>query len=358
MKNHKLKLKKDKILLINESFDDDIVDHKPKQNRNLTIPWVEKYRPRNIDDLAVNQITYNKIKKIIDDKDMPNIIITGLPGIGKTTTILCIARALLGKYCGQGVLELNASDDRGIKAVQDLIIYFCKKKFEIRPTGDKTYANHKIILLDEADNMTKKAQQLVNNLMAKYHKTTRFAFTCNNSSDIIEAIQSKCIIFRYKRLSNKQIFLRLDTICGKENIIFTPEGIDAIIVTSQGDMRQAINNLQLVYNGNQNDTITYKSVYKLCDTPHPIIIENIFFACNKGNTEEALILLNKLRENGFSNSDISLSMMNTLKSSKLSELGEDVKIKYLIEIGNTALNISKGVDSLLQLTGCITKLCK
>ena len=181
-------LKSKKIKIIKE---EKIIKTNTNQKEALNIPWVEKYRPTNIENLVLETPIYNKIKKIIDDKNMPNIIITGLPGIGKTTTILCIAKILLGKYFEQGVLELNASDDRGIKAVQDSIIYFCKKKLEM----EEDYAQHKIVLLDEADNMTTKAQQLVNNLMEKYHSTTRFAFTCNNSSDIIEAIQSRCIIF-------------------------------------------------------------------------------------------------------------------------------------------------------------------
>src|ERR1700744_3148564 len=165
-------------------------------------PWIEKYRPKSIYDLILDKKMFDKIKKIIDDKDMPNIIIMGVPGIGKTTTIKCIARGLFGKFVNDAVLELNASDDRGIKAVQETIMNFCKKKLDLNEddNGDqckiipkiKKYADHKIIILDEADNMTIKAQSQINNLMEKYHKTTRFAFTCNISEDIIESIQSRC----------------------------------------------------------------------------------------------------------------------------------------------------------------------
>ena len=165
-------------------------------DKNLT-PWIEKYRPTNINNLVIDDITLNKFKKIINDLEMPNCIITGNSGIGKTSTLLCMAEQLYGPYKNEAVLEQSASDDRGIKAVQDSIIHFCKKKLVIK---GKKYAKHKLVLLDEADNMTPKAQQLINNLMEKYIHTTRFTFTCNNSSDIIEAIQSRCIIFRYKRL--------------------------------------------------------------------------------------------------------------------------------------------------------------
>lgn len=343
---------KNKVPLIKKPILQNINSH------GMLIPWTEKYRPISVDDLVTDANTLTKIKKIIDDRDMPNIIITGIPGIGKTTTILCIAHNILGKYFDQAVLELNASDDRGIKAVQDSIIYFCKKKLDLESpeNKDKIYAKHKIVLLDEADNMTDKAQRLINNLMQTYHNTTRFAFTCNNSSDIIEAIQSRCIIFRYKRLSNEQITSRLKYICGIENVTFTEEGINAIVTISQGDMRQAINILHLTYNG--CEIINENNVYKLCDKPSPIVIKNIYLACYEKDIRKALLILKQLRDGGYSNSDISISMINTIKSSKITEINEATKIKFLREICNTCLNISKGIDTPLQLTGCIAAMCK
>ena len=327
----------------------------PSKITTLNIPWIEKYRPKNVDDIVVDSGTHNKIKKIIEDKEMPNIIITGLPGIGKTTTILCIAKNLLGKYFHQGVLELNASDDRGIKAVQDSVINFCKKKLELDDTEDFVFAKHKIILLDEADNMTKKAQQLVSGLMQEYHKSTRFAFTCNNSSDIIEAIQSRCIIFRYRRLSSEQLSNRLIKICEYENVKYNKEGIDSIVMTAEGDMRKAINNLQLTHNGYK--FVSPKNVYKLCDKPNPILIKNILLACYNKNIAEALKKLEKLRTNGYSSSDISLGMIKTLESTRLDEIDEKKKIEYFTEISKTSLEISKGIDSFLQLNGCVAHMC-
>lgn len=323
----------------------------------LTQLWIEKYRPKTIEDLVIDEATMDKIKSMMDDKNMPNIIITGIPGIGKTTTVHCIAMNLLGKYYDQGILELNASDDRGIKAVQEPIIYFCKKKLEVNDMDKGKLANHKIVLLDEADNMTRKAQRQINNLMQKYHGTTRFAFTCNNSSDIIEAIQSRCIILRYSRLDNKKIAERLKHICKIEKVPYSEEGIDSLVLISQGDMRQAINNLQLTYNG-YVDVIS-ENVYKLCDCPHPLVIQNIFEACYKKDVKQAFTLLNGLRSKGYSGIDISLSMMDTLKNAKNLNIKEDVKVKYLNKICNTCLIISKnkGINTPIQLSGCIAGLC-
>lgn len=325
-----------------------------KKNKT-NIPWVEKYRPKTIDDIVLNNSVFNNIKRVVDEKDMPNIIITGVPGVGKTTTILCLAKQLLGKYADQGVLELNASDERGIKTVQESIIYFCKKKLDIIDDPDRTYAKHKIILLDEADNMTVKAQQLINTLMETYHSTTRFAFTCNKSSDIIEAIQSRCLILRYVRLTNDNIISRLKQICSIENIKFTEEGLECLVVNAQGDLRKAINNLQLVFNG--FGEINSDNVYKLCDKPHPTIIKNIFIACYNKDLKKALTQLDELRSSGYCGSDICISMTNTLKSTKIDEIDEETKIKYLEDISKTCIIISKGLDKPLQLTGCIAKLC-
>ncbi|QKF93859.1 replication factor C small subunit [Fadolivirus algeromassiliense] len=322
-------------------------------NRNtLNTPWIEKYRPVNVNDLVLEQNTLNKIKKYINDKNMPNIIITGSPGIGKTTTILCIAKNLLGKYFDQMVLELNASDDRGIKTVQESIEYFCKKKINI----EDGYAQHKIILLDEADHLTKKAQQSINNLMEQYHETTRFAFTCNNSPEIIEAIQSRCTIFRYSRLTNEQMNIRLKKICEIEKVKYSEDGLNAIVTTAQGDLRQAINILQITHNG-YIDVIP-ENVYKLCDKPHPLIITNIIISCSKKDIKTALRYLDDLRNKGYSSSDISLSMVSTIKNIDKDIINEAIKIKYMNEISKSCLVISKGMNTPLQLTGCIASLCR
>jgi len=333
---------------INGNTYDDLSDQ--IKTSTLNTPWIEKYRPTKVDDLVADQNTLNKIKTIISERDMPNIIITGVPGIGKTSTILCIAKNILGRYYSDGVLELNASDDRGIKSVQESIIYFCKKKLETKENI------HKIVMLDEADNMTDKAQKSINHLMEEYQHSTRFAFTCNNSSDIIEAIQSRCIILRYTRLNNSQVSNRLIHICQTENVPYTKEGISAIVTVSQGDLRQAINNLQLTFNGYVD--IIPENVFKLCDKPHPLVIQKIFSACNKKDVRTALICLNELRDKGYSSSDISIGMINTLKNAHLPDINENTKIKFMNEISKTCLFISKGLNTPLQLTGCICALCK
>ena len=160
-------------------------------------------------------------------------------GVGKTTTILCLARHLLGPAFKEAVLELNASNERGIDVVRNRIKMFAQQKVTL-PRG-----RHKIVILDEADAMTEAAQQALRRTMEIYSNTTRFALAANSSEKIIEPIQSRCAMLRYSRLTNPQVLAKLLDVCDKENVSYTEDGLEAIVFTAQGDMRQALNNLQV-----------------------------------------------------------------------------------------------------------------
>jgi len=191
--------------------------------------------------------------------------------------------------------------------------------------------------------------------MEKYNNTTRFAFTCNDSSKIVEGIQSRCIIFKYKRLAGEQIEKKIKYICEQEKVKYDDSGIESLLSISQGDLRAAINNLQIVHSS--YGLVNMENMYKLFDKPHPAVIENLFLMCNKKKYKEAFTILHELKQSGYSNSDISLSMIDTLKNISKNILNEHTKIKYITEVGRAALNISRGIDTFLQLTGCIAKLC-
>lgn len=152
---------------------------------------------------------------------------------------MCLARSLLGDAMGEGVLELNASDDRGIDVVRNKIKMFAQKKLNL-PHG-----KHKLVFLDEADSMTAAAQQAMRRTMEIYSNTTRFVLACNQSEKIIEPIQSRCAIVRFTRLSDEQITARLKHVVDSEAVAYSPDGLAAIVFTADGDMRQAINNLQV-----------------------------------------------------------------------------------------------------------------
>ena len=158
---------------------------------------------------------------------MPNIIIAGPPGVGKTTTIMCLARQLLGPSFKEGVMELNASNDRGIETVRNKIKMFAQQKVTL-PQG-----RHKIIVLDEADSMTESAQQALRRTMELYSSTTRFALACNSSEKIIEPIQSWCAMLRYSKLTDAQVLAKVLAVCEAEGVDHSEDGLEAVVFTAQ-----------------------------------------------------------------------------------------------------------------------------
>merc|ERR1719167_135698 len=233
-----------------------------KEKITMEMPWLEKYRPRKLNDVVGNCETVARLRVIGRDGNVPNLILAGPPGTGKTTSIHCLALELLGEETYKNaVLELNASDDRGIDVVRNKIKGFAKRKVQLPP------GRHKIIILDEADSMTPAAQQALRRTMELYSATTRFALACNISSKIIEPIQSRCAILRYTRLSDKEILKRVKEVMGFENIVnYADDGLEAILFIAEGDMRNAINSMQATYSG--FGMITDENVYKVCDVPH------------------------------------------------------------------------------------------
>ncbi|KAH7033495.1 DNA replication factor C-like protein [Microdochium trichocladiopsis] len=309
---------------------------------------VEKYRPIFLDDVVGNTETIERLKIIAKDGNMPHVIISGMPGIGKTTSVLCLARQLLGDAYKEAVLELNASDERGIDVVRNRIKGFAQKKVTL-PAG-----RHKLVILDEADSMTSGAQQALRRTMEIYSNTTRFAFACNQSNKIIEPLQSRCAILRYARLTDAQVVKRLMQIIEAEKVQYSDDGLAALVFSAEGDMRQAINNLQSTFAG--FGFVSGDNVFKVVDSPHPIKVQAMLKACYEGNVESALDTLRELWDLGYSSHDIISTMFRVTKT--MPTLSEHSKLEFIKEIGFTHMKILEGVQTLLQLSGCVARLCK
>lgn len=187
----------------------------PVLSSGYQVPWIEKYRPRKLEDVVGNEETLVRLQAIAKDGNLPNLILCGPPGTGKTTSVHALAHELLGDSYKDGVLELNASDARGIDVVRNRIKSFAMNKVTL-PKG-----RQKIIILDEADSMTTAAQQALRRTMEIYSNTTRFCLACNISTKIIEAIQSRAAILRYSRLSHEQILVNLLKVCEAEEVPYT-----------------------------------------------------------------------------------------------------------------------------------------
>ncbi|KAI1487291.1 DNA replication factor C-like protein [Biscogniauxia mediterranea] len=309
---------------------------------------VEKYRPVFLDDVVGNTETIERLKIIAKDGNMPHIIISGMPGIGKTTSVLCLARQLLGDAYKEAVLELNASDERGIDVVRNRIKGFAQKKVTL-PAG-----RHKLVILDEADSMTSGAQQALRRTMEIYSNTTRFAFACNQSNKIIEPLQSRCAILRYGRLTDAQVVQRLLRIIEAEGVQYSDDGLAALVFSAEGDMRQAINNLQSTHAG--FGFVSGDNVFKVVDSPHPIKVQAMLKACYEGDVAAALDALRELWDLGYSSHDIISTMFKVTKT--IPTLSEHSKLEFIKEIGFTHMKVLEGVQTLLQLSGCVARLCK
>ena len=319
-----------------------IKEYKIKNNR-IFLPWVEKYRPNVLSDVLLDNITKNKMTNFLKNIEISNMIITGHPGTGKTSTILCLAKQLYKSDFKECVIEYNASDNRGLETINNSIIYFCKKK------KNKNHS-HKLVILDEADNITKKAQHTLCNLMEIYSNTTKFVLTCNDYNKLIEGIQTRCLIIRYNSLSNDFIKSRLIHICKNEKITYDDDGLDAIIFISQGDIRKSINCLESTYFGFKK--ITYKNVYKICEVPSKLEIMSLFEFCKTKPIIDVINRVLKLKTDGYCNNDIILTIINVLKEI---DFDNEIKIKLIDIASSTYMKVNDGIDTNLQLLCCICK---
>lgn len=315
--------------------------------KNFDLPWVEKYRPQLVKDIVGNVEAVSRLQIIAEEGNLPNVILAGPPGTGKTTSVLCLAHQLLGPSYRDAVLELNASDDRGIDVVRNKIKMFAQKKVTLPP------GRHKIIILDEADSMTSGAQQALRRTMEIYSNTTRFALACNQSTKVIEPIQSRCAIVRFTKLGDKEILSRIVYVCQQEKVPYVPEGLEAIIFTADGDMRQALNNLQATHSG--FSLINQENVFKVCDQPHPILVANLISHCLSAEIDNAYSIMKHLCDLGYSATDIITTLFRVVRNYKMQEF---LKLEFIKEVGFCHMRISDGVNSRLQLSGLLAKLCK
>lgn len=318
------------------------------------LPWTEKYRPFEVDDLFLDDQIKPRITYYATNKWVPNLILDGESGVGKTSTIKCLARSLYGKYLSNGILEMNASDG-GVKLMHEEIVNFCKGKIVFAKEDEKKYANFKLVIIEAGDNMDEnKVQPQINSIMEQYKDSVKFIFTCNKSSNLLEAIQSRCLILPYLKLSDELTTNKLKLICQKEQIKYDILALKKIAELSRGDVRSAINKLQLVYNKKKEINLT--SIDELCDLPQQIVIKELFdFVLNK-NLHSAFSVLERLKHMGYSGSDIVLGMISTLKSDISKDIPEKTKINMLKHICTASYRISKGTDSKLQLYSCVTDI--
>ncbi len=307
--------------------------------------WTEKYRPKTLDEVVGQEKVVEKLKAFVKAKNLPHLLCAGPAGTGKTTCALAIARELYGEEWRDNLLELNASDERGIDTIRTKVKEFART----RPIGDFPF---KIILLDEADALTRDAQQALRRTMENFSSTCRFILDCNFSSKIIEPIQSRCAIFRFKPLEKEAIQKYIMRIAKEEKLKLDKKALDAIYFVCQGDARRAVNILQSC--ASLGKVITEKMIYEMAGVAQPRELEDVLKKALGGKIREAMdLLMDIMMKYGLSGLDVLKQMQAIIVDS---DIEDEVKVRIMDKIGEYEFRMVQGSDEFLQLEALLAQL--
>jgi DNA polymerase III delta prime subunit len=310
--------------------------------------WLKKYRATSYDDFITDDLTKQRLQKIDRTHKFQNLIISGPCGVGKSNLVSIILNHVLGKHMKSMSIILLSFHDRGMKAINDLEM-FCKKKID-----SAAIFKYKIIVFEDIENVTYKSQNLINNLMEKYKSSIRFIFSCRNYYDVIESIQSKTNIIKLNTLDNDQILHRLKTICLKEQISYDKSSLDYITYLSNGDIRIAINNLNIVCQIFKEIKLEY--IYKICYKPNTNDILFIISNCLTKNYSASLDKIDHLIKFGYFPLDLMTSMLHIIRYNETIFENASDKMKFIEIITFYIYKCSKSVNSNILLTSLIIEL--
>ena len=309
------------------------------------LPWTEKYRPKRLADVAGQENNLRTLTAFVEKKDMPNLLFAGPPGVGKTTATLALAHELYGDELDGKILELNASDERGIDVVRGKIKDFARS-VSLRDIP------FKIVFLDEADALTPEAQHALRRTMEIYSGQTRFILSCNYSSKIIEPIQSRCAIFRFVPLKEADVCKMLEKIAKGEGLDVEKAALDAIFYVSEGDMRKAVNTLQGA--AIHSKKITPDVVYDIASRARPKEIKEMAELALEGHFTQAREKLNFLMiEHGLSGEDVILQLYREVVNL---EIPEKMKIRLVDRIGEYNFRLVEGANERIQVEALLAQL--
>jgi replication factor C small subunit len=298
--------------------------------------WTEKYRPKEFSDVKGQDEIVTKVKAFVEKGNMPHLMFTGPAGTGKSSLSLAIVRALYKERWRENYLELTASDERGIDVVRQKVKDFARTK--------SMSENFKIIFLDEADALTRDAQQALRRTMENFTKTCRFILSCNYSSKIIEPIQSRCVVFRFQRLDKKAAFEILKHISQNESLHIDEKSLEALYTVSEGDCRRMINILQACSNTQE---ITEDRVYSVVKSAQPSEVRSVLNLALTGNfISSRERLLDLMLTQSLSGLDLIKAIQKEIPNL---DSDERTKLKLIEKCGEIEFRLVEGSDEFIQL---------
>jgi replication factor C small subunit len=307
--------------------------------------WTEKYRPGKLSEVIGQTAIVNRLKAFIKEKSFPSMIFSGPAGVGKTTSAMAMARELYGESLNSAFLELNASDSRGIDVVRGKVKEFAK-------TLPLSGGMVKIIFLDEADALTSEAQHALRRTMEKYSATTRFILSANYASKIIEPIQSRCVVLRFKPLKEDEMREYIKRVAQGEGLKIDDKSIEALIYVSEGDLRKITNTLQGA--AISNSDIHETAIYEIAAKARPKEVVAMLRYALGGDFAKARGELNTLfLSYGMSGEDI---LVQCHREALNLDVDDKLKLKLISTIGDYNFRIVEGANERIQLEAMIAKL--
>ncbi len=300
--------------------------------------WVEKYRPRTLADVVGQEEAVERLQAYVKSRNVPHLMFAGPPGTGKTTSAIALARDLYGDDWQGRFLELNASDERGIGVVRGKIKEFAR-------VGTAEHSGFKIVFLDEADALTHDAQSALRRTMERYTATTRFILSCNYSSKIIDPIQSRCAVFRFRPLTTDQVKKYIRKIAKAESVEVTQDGLDALVFIARGDLRKVVNTLQVA--AALGDKVDADTIYKTTSTARPDEVKKLLETALEGEFMAARNVLDDLlMEYGLSGEDIIRQIHRSVFDLTVPDA---VKVKLIDRVGEIEFRLVEGSNERIQI---------